>query len=142
MGRWLIALAVLVAVACGGGGGAAPLASGSPPSPIAASPTPSPVQPIVLSGTNSKVTDPVEIPLGNYRVSWQATDTARWSDGTVRSENFIVHVQGESTTYLINEILPNPSSGEALFASAGGSFILDVQVSEATWQITFTWLSP
>jgi hypothetical protein len=33
-------------------------------------------------------------------------------------------------------------SGEALFSSAGGSFIIDVETSETSWQITFTWLSP
>jgi hypothetical protein len=86
----------------------------------------------MLSGTNSKVTDPLQIPPGNYRVSWQATG----------SSNFIVHIQGQNTTYLVNEILPNPDHGEVLFSSAGGSFIIAVDASNATWQITFTWLSP
>jgi pimeloyl-ACP methyl ester carboxylesterase len=75
----IVVLATLM-VACGSGG-AAPLASGAPPSPVPASPAASPVQAIVLSGTNSKVTDPIEIPPGNYRVSWQATDTGAY--GTV-----------------------------------------------------------
>jgi hypothetical protein len=129
---------VLVLAGCGSGG-AAPLASGGPPSLAAAaspSPIPSPVQPIVLSGTNSKVTDPIEIPAGNYRVSWQATTTSQYGD------NFIVHIQGQSTTGLVNEILPNPDHGEVLFTSGGGSFILEVKTSQATWKITFTWLSP
>lgn len=137
---WLIALACLISAACGGGA-ASPLASGSPPGAVVASPTPSPVQPIVLSGTNAKVTDPMEIPPGNYRVSWQATDTAKWSDGSTMTENFAVYLQGQEKNLLINEVLPNPSSGEALFTSGGGSFILDVEVSSATWKITFTWLS-
>ena len=83
----------------------------------------------------------MEIPPGNYRVSWQATDT-KTIGGTTVSELFEVYVQGQEKTNIINEVLPNPSSGEALFSSAGGSFIIDVEVSSATWQITFTWLSP
>jgi hypothetical protein len=108
---------------------------------IAASPTPSPVQPIALSGTNSKVTDPMDIPPGNYRVSWQATDTQSIGGSTL-SELFEVYVQGQQKTNIINEVLPTTPSGEALFSSAGGSFIVDVEVSSATWKITFTWLSP
>jgi len=134
-----VALGALL-VACGGSG-AAPLASGSPPSPVVASPTPSPVQPIVLSGTNSKVTDPIEIPPGKYRVTWQATDHAQIGGQTV-SELFEVYVQGQDKTNIINEVLPGTPSGEALFSSAGGSFIIDVEASETTWKITFTWLSP
>jgi hypothetical protein len=133
--RVALVIVAMALVGCGSGG-AVPLASGAPPSPVAASPTPSPVQPIVLSGTNSKVTDPINIPAGNYRVSWQATTTSGYGD------NFIVHIQGQSTTSLVNEILPNPDHGEVLFASGGGSFIIDVKTSQATWKITFTWLSP
>ncbi len=130
-----------VLVGCSANGGAAPLASGAPPSlapsPVA-SPIPSPVQPIVLSGTNSKVTDPIDIPPGNYRVTWQATDT----EPNGFSALFEVYLQGQSKTNIINVVLPTTSSGQALFTSGGGSFILDVEVSTATWQITFTWLSP
>jgi hypothetical protein len=137
----VVVLATLAA-ACGGMA-ATPLASGAAPSPVAASPSPvrSPVQPIILSGSNSRVTDPMEIPPGNYRVSWQATDTQQIG-GTTVSELFEVYVQGQQKTNIVNEVLPTPSSGEALFSSAGGSFIVDVEVSSATWKITFTWLSP
>ncbi len=130
-----------VLVACGGA--ATPLSSGAPPSPVAASPSPvqSPVQPIVLSGINSKVTDPMEIPPGNYRVSWQAMDMAQIG-GTTVSELFEVYVQGKEKTNIINEVLPGTPSGEVLFSSAGGQFIIEVQASETTWKITFTWLSP
>jgi hypothetical protein len=86
----------------------------------------------VLSGTNSKVTDPMTIPPGNYRVSWQATG----------AHNFIVSIQGQQNTNLVNEILPSPDHGEVLFSSTGGQFIVAVEASQATWQITFTWLSP
>jgi hypothetical protein len=125
-------------VGCGSGG-AAPLASGAPPSLAAAaspSPIPSPVQPIVLSGSNSKVTDPMEIPPGNYRVSWQATYTGSYS------ENFVVYIQGQSKNLLINEIIPTTPHGEVLFSSSGGQFIIEVKASSANWNFTFTWLSP
>lgn len=138
MRRSALVVVATVLVACGTGG-AAPLASGAPPSPVAASPRPSPVQPIVLSGTNSKVTDPIEIPPGNYRVSWQATYV---KSGFGSIDNFTVYIQGQSKDLLVNEIIPTTPSGEVLFTSLGGQFILSVQVSSATWQITFTWLSP
>src|SRR5713101_6810794 len=102
--RLAIVAAAIGLAACSGTGGAAPLASGAPPSPVAASPAPSPVQPIVLSGTNSKVTDPMTIPPGNYRVSWQASGDS----------NFAIWIQGQQKSLLVNEILPNPNSGEVL----------------------------
>jgi hypothetical protein len=137
--RLAVALVATAVMGCSASGGAAPLASGAPPSiapsPVA-SPIPSPVQPIVLSGTNSKVTDPMDIPPGNYRVSWQASYTGAYSD------LFEVNIQGQSKTLLVNEVLPTTTRGEVLFTSLGGSFILDVATSSATWTITFTWLSP
>jgi len=72
------------------------------------------------------------IPPGNYRVSWQASGDS----------NFVVYIQGQSKDLLVNEILPNPSSGQVLFSSAGGQFIISVEASNATWRLTFTWLSP
>ena len=89
-----------------------------------------------MSGTNSKVTDPIDIPAGNYRVSWKAHDNSQYS------QLFEVYMQGQSKRLLINEVLPGTPSGEALFSSGGGSFIIDVEASETTWEITFTWLSP
>src|SRR5579864_4335438 len=133
----LVALTVtLFLVDAGGETTAAPLASGAPPSLVPAPPEPSPVQPIVLSGTNSKVTDPIDIPPGNYRVSWQGTDTGRWGDGSMMSENFMVYVQGQSKTLMVNAILPDRPSGQSLFSSAGGGFIIDVEADQATWNIT------
>jgi hypothetical protein len=78
----------------------------------------------------------MEIPSGNYRVSWQATETGAYSD------LFEVSIQGQSKTLLINEVLPTTNHGEVLFSSAGGQFIIEVQTSNATWNMTFTWLSP
>jgi hypothetical protein len=77
----------------------------------------------------------MDIPPGSYRVSWQATDTGPYSD------NFVVYVQGQSKNLLVNVVIPATPKGEALFTSGGGSFIVDVETSSATWTITFTWLS-
>jgi len=128
-----------VVVACGTTQGAAPLASGEPPSPVTASSIPSPVQPIVLSGKNSKVTNPIELPAGNYRVSWSAK-YGHHGYGSI--DNFSVYITGQSKDLLINEIIPTTPSGEVLFTSLGGQFILSIESSDSTWKITFTWLSP
>jgi len=58
------------------------------------------------------------------------------------SENFVVYLQGQDKTLVINEVLPGVSSGESLFESAGGRFIIEVKASNATWTLTFTWISP
>jgi hypothetical protein len=129
---WALVIVVTVAIACGTTEGPVRLAKGSPPSSVAESPTPPPVQPIALSGKNSKVTNPINVPPGNYRISWQASG----------SSNFVVYIQGQDKDLLVNEILPSPNHGEVLFTSAGGQFIIEVKASQATWKITFTWLSP
>jgi hypothetical protein len=98
---------------------------------VTPTPTPEVVQPITLSGTGSKVLDPIEVPKGFWRVSWKA-------DGR---SNFAVKVHGQQDTLLVNEILPNPSSGEAALDSAGGRFVFEVQASQATWTITVTRVS-
>jgi len=68
------------------------------------------------------------LPRGAYRVSWQAQGRS----------NFIVRLEGSDTTHLVNEILPNPSSGDAFARLGGGHYALDVQAAQATWSITFT----
>jgi hypothetical protein len=88
----------------------------------------------VLTGKGSKVTDPLQIPPGKYRVTWQATT----SDS---SELFNVWIQGQGRDLLVNEVLPKVNHGEALFNSGGGSFIIEVKGNQSTWQMTFTWLS-
>jgi hypothetical protein len=92
-------------------------------------PTPAPT-PLTLSGTGSKVTDHFNLDAGNYKVDW----TAQGHD------NFIVHIHGEGSGEqgLVNEIPPDPASGEILFQSGGGSFFLDIQASTLRWTITFT----
>ena len=82
----------------------------------------------------------MDIPPGKYRVSWQATDHSQIG-GTIVSELFEVYVQGQDNTNIINAVLPGTPSGESLFSSAGGSFIISVQATATDWKITFTWLS-
>ena len=136
-----VAVAILAASGCVSGS-AQPLSSAPPPSPVAqASAVPSPVPPFTYSGSNSKVSDPTDIPPGQYRVSWQATDHDQIGGQTV-SELFDVYLQGQDKNLVINAVLPQTSSGQALFNSGGGSFIIDVEVSGAAdWQLTFTWLA-
>jgi hypothetical protein len=94
----------------------------------APTPTPAP-SPITLSGQGSKVTDPVQLASGPYRVSW----TAQGHD------NFIVHArQGSAVEPLINEIPPSPSSGEVVFDSPGGAVFFEVEASTLTWSIKLT----
>jgi hypothetical protein len=126
------------AASSGANRGTAALVSPTPGVPSAAAKSPSPpsqapFQPIKAEGQGSKVTDPFEIPKGNYRVTWSAQDTSRFG-----SSNFIVHLVGETTEYLVSVILPNPASGEAGFKSAGGKFYLDVKADTANWSITLT----
>jgi hypothetical protein len=39
---------------------------------------------------------------------------------------------------LINEIPPQPASGEVLFQSGGGLYLLEVNAATLTWTLTFT----
>ena len=97
------------------------------PTPIP-TPTPAPT-PLALSGSGSKVTDPFHLASGNYRVSWTAQGHS----------NFIVHIHaGDQDQGLVNEIPPEPSSGEAFFRAGGGQYFLEIDASTLTWTITFT----
>jgi len=99
------------------------------PSPVA-SPSPSPRQPVSLSGRGSKVITPLHLGEGNYKVSWSAQG----------HDNFIVHiVLGDQQQGLVNEIPPSPSSGETLFMSPQeADYTLQIQAPTLTWTITFT----
>lgn len=108
-----------------------PSAVGSPAatptlkSPVPAPPAPAPV---ALSGTGSKVLT-VTLAQAPYRVSWNATG----------HDNMIVHIrQGTADEGLVNQIPPDPSSGEEFFDSPGGSLIVEVQAATLAWNITFT----
>jgi hypothetical protein len=127
-------LAVLLLVACAGTEGGMPGSSAA--TNVTSSPehTPTPTArpaptPLALSGQGSKVTAPFHLDAGNYRVSWTATG---------ESTNFIVHIRaGQQVQYLISEIPPKPSSGEAFFQAAGGDYFLEVDASTLSWTITF-----
>lgn len=131
----LVIFLVATAESCGNQGlpGASPgqqsTSSAAPAIPVA-TPTPKPA-PIALSGTGSKVIDSVVLNAGSYRVSWTATGG---------SDNFIVHIHGANGADegLVNEIPPNPSSGEAFFQAGGGLYVLEVKASTLSWTITFT----
>lgn len=88
------------------------------------------IKPIVLTGTGSKVTDKFDLPAGSYKLTWQASGPS--------PDNFIVHVHGSAEEGVVNEIPPNPSSGEASFDSSGGATYLTVEASTLTWTITIT----
>ena len=67
---------------------------------------------------------------GELQVTWTAQG----------HNNFIVHVLlGDQTHYLINEIPPTPSSGQALFdAPLDADYTLVVDASTLSWSMTFT----
>jgi hypothetical protein len=88
------------------------------------------IKPITLTGTGSKVTDKFDLPAGSYKLSWQASGPS--------SDNFIVHVHSSAESGVVNEIPPNPSSGEASFDSTGGPAYLTIEASTLTWTITIT----
>lgn len=92
------------------------------------SPTPK-AAPISLQGQGSKVTDPMYVPAGNYKLAW----TAQGHD------NFIVHVVWSSgSDGLVNEIPPDPASGETVFFSGGAEHSFVVDAATLTWTITLT----
>jgi hypothetical protein len=91
--------------------------------------TPKPVPtPLTLTGQGSKVTPPFRLDGANYRVKWSATG----------SGYFGVHIHaGADVQGLVNEIPPNPSSGEAFFRANGGDYFLEIDASKLGWTITF-----
>jgi hypothetical protein len=91
-------------------------------------PAPKPA-PISIQGQGSRVTDPMYIPTGNYKLAW----TAQGHD------NFIVHVQwSNGSKGVVNEIPPEPASGETLFTSGGAEHLFAVDAATLNWSITLT----
>lgn len=106
-------------------GTAAPSSSAVPTPRPTRSPTPAPT-PIALSGQGSKVLT-VALAAGRYKVSWSAQG----------NDNFIVKAHGAGDLVLVNEIPPNPSSGETLLTVQDtGSYTLEVQAATLTWSMT------
>lgn len=85
-----------------------------------------------LSGAGSKVTEHFSLQAAGYKVAWSANGQ--------NPDNFIVYIHGlsGSSENLVNEIPPDPASGEAFFQSSGGDFYLSVAASTLTWAITLT----
>ena len=132
---WLLGL-------CAGAVGANQTKTGAAPLPVAsapvATPTPTPVakpSPLALSGQGSKVVE-FDLPKGSYRLSWTAKLSGQ--DKYTSQDNFIVHLEGAESSGLINELPPNPSSGESFVRLGGGHYALDVKASVLSWSITFT----
>jgi hypothetical protein len=90
---------------------------------------PAPVPtPIELSGQGSEVPTVHLIP-GRYKVSW----TAQGHD------NFIVILHEAQDVHLVNQVPPDPASGEAFLpVSNSGDYPLEVQAATLTWTLTFT----
>ena len=79
-----------------------------------------------LSGQNSKVLE-VDLPGGRYRMSWTA----------VGSGYFGVRLEAEESSLLVNEVPPEPSSGETFVRLDRGRHIFSVEASNLNWTITF-----
>ena len=129
------ALAVL-AVACASSSG--PSAANCP-SPAAAAtaaataaPTKAPVastQPVTVGGHGNSRPE-VDLPKGYVKVDWTAKGHSNFSVRLIRSDGL--------ETLLVNEIPPDPSSGESFIRLAGGHYELDISASALDWTITFT----
>lgn len=136
-----ILFAVLITGMCLGGAAASSgQTASSRPSPASSAgataaatpkptPTPTPAPtPLALSGQGSKVL-PLDLARGQYRLSW----TAKGND------NFILHLEGGGATMpLVNQIPPDPSSGETFLRVDGGHYVLTVAAATLTWTITLT----
>ena len=123
---WWVVVAVLVVIVSALFVVEATLGAPKPTAPVP------PPEPYTLSGTGTMVTEPIHAPAGVYVVDWSATGRG----------NFIVHATQQGLTrYLVNEIPPNPPSGQTRFVSNGGSYIFTVEASSLRWSLTFTWLS-
>ena len=85
---------------------------------------------IKLSGQNSTISDPIYLVSGNYKISWTSQGTG----------NFVVklHWGDSGERLLVNEIPPNPASGETAFDSGGGYHLLEIEAPNQQWTITLT----
>jgi hypothetical protein len=83
-------------------------------------------QPIDLAGTGSSVRE-IDFPAGNYRLRWSA----------VGHGNFMVDLEGTESSNLVNEIAPDPASGEAFARIGGGHYALNIQAATLSWTLSF-----
>jgi hypothetical protein len=135
MKRWVIIAVAVVAVASSCGAVARAPAAGSPTASY--SPAPSAANLVSLSGKNTFQSDPISIPAGKYRVAWTVH-----AEGPV--DLFIGLIYGtdlqpqNDRTMLTDAEVPATSAGVAEFGSAGGQFIIFVEIRPNTYVPT-TW---
>jgi hypothetical protein len=99
--------------------------------------------PKTFSGTGSKVTDHFQLKQGSYKLVWKASGgsdnfkvTAHWIEATRPEELYRLPSDHQG---LVNEIPPNPSSGETILdAHITGDYYLEVAASTLSWTITLT----
>lgn len=126
----LVAAGLLVLVACGESVGAPQSTASTLPDNGVTSPAPVvvPFKTIVLKGTGSRLTGQLELPAGDYKVSWAIRAT-----GSYGSPNLIAYMVGQDKTLLTAS--PDPS-GSTLFQSDGGFFRVQTDASGTAWTIT------
>jgi hypothetical protein len=137
MKRWAVIAVAIVAVASSCEPMARAPAAGSPTA--SHSPTPSTANLVSLSGKSSFQTDPTTIPAGKYQAAWTVHDpegSFYLSIGLIHGTN--IQPQNERT-WFINAEVPATSTGMAEFDSAGGQFIIFVEIRpNAYWPTTWT----
>jgi hypothetical protein len=135
MKRWVVIAVAVTAAASGCSTVAQAPTAGSPT--VSYSPTPSAANLVSLSGKNTFQSDPISIPAGKYQVAW-----------TVHAEGpvglFIGLIDGtvlqpqNHRTMLTDAVVPATSAGVVEFDSAGGQFIIFLEIMPNTYVPT-TW---
>lgn len=143
MKRWVIIAAAVVAVASSYGAIARAPAAGSPTASY--SPTPSPANLVSLAGRNAFQSNPTSIPAGKYHVAWtvRAESSVDLLIGLIRGTDLRPQ---NNRTMLTYEEVSATSTGMAEFDSAGGQFIIFVEIMPntyvpTTWTLTVSPLS-
>lgn len=119
----------------------APAAPVAPAAAVAPSATPAappvaPFTPVRLSGTGSRFTPRMSLPVGGYTFAWTAAGGAGQGYDNFSVTPYTATGQRENT--LVNVILPNPSSGRLSVFASGNDFFLSIQAANVTWTITIT----
>jgi hypothetical protein len=100
-------------------------------------------QPVTLSGRGSKVAE-VELPQGNYRLSWNAQHDEKHEDygeyvfQVILEENELSDLAKSFLNRFVDEIFDHDDSGEAFARLPGGMHIFSVKASHLDWTISFT----
>jgi hypothetical protein len=118
---------VLVVIGCGSGAVGVPQSSASSAAAASPSPSPSPFHEIVLTGQGNQVTDQVELPQGQYKLTWsmRAVSTC--------CPNIIISLVGQETT---NLEATQDLTGSTLLTSGGGFFRFQVASDGTAWTLT------